>query len=304
MSESRKGISKKLYKYRNINEWSIKSIEDNEFWLSKPKEFNDPYDCAINMNIKEAFNKTIDAKEVEKLKKWFYGSREKIYSNCNREDRRNMKREIKKDFKREYGKSYDEIVDYLCSPNFNIDVCLEMFMKKEKVQDSIDEIIEGLKDNTYVGCLSGTNESILMWSHYANSHTGFCIEYDFKEIEKIHQKLFKVKYTNKIDNLNKISEALPNNIRAIISALTTKAEEWSYEDEWRIIEQPKIEADNLNKGKNVEMPTPSSIYMGCKISEDDRKKLKYICRNKSIKLYQMHIKTDEFKLEFKEVKIK
>jgi len=34
------------------------------------------------------------------------------------------------------------------------------------------------KDSLKVCSFSGTQYSIIMWSHYADQHRGFCIEYD------------------------------------------------------------------------------------------------------------------------------
>lgn len=46
-------IPKYLYKYFPLNNFSIKSLENNYFYLSNPKDFNDPFDCNRNL-IKES----------------------------------------------------------------------------------------------------------------------------------------------------------------------------------------------------------------------------------------------------------
>jgi hypothetical protein len=45
------------------------------------------------------------------------------------------------------------------------------------------ELIHGIKDRSEIGgifSLSESNRISLMWSHYANSHRGFCIGYGIK----------------------------------------------------------------------------------------------------------------------------
>ena len=57
-------------------------------------------------------------------------------------------------------------------------------------------------------CLSENPKSILMWSHYASQHEGFCIEYDFNKAigsDFPLDRLVKVKYSDDIPRLNLLS---------------------------------------------------------------------------------------------------
>ena len=38
------------------------------------------------------------------------------------------------------------------------------------------------RETTGISCLSESDESLLMWAHYANNHCGMCVEYDLLEI--------------------------------------------------------------------------------------------------------------------------
>ncbi|MEM5669934.1 hypothetical protein AAHB59_18160 [Bacillus cereus] len=42
-------IPKALFKYRAVDEYSIKNFENDEAWFNTAVEFNDPYDCALTM---------------------------------------------------------------------------------------------------------------------------------------------------------------------------------------------------------------------------------------------------------------
>ena len=35
----------------------------------------------------------------------------------------------------------------------------------------------------YITAFSENNKSLLMWSHYADSHKGICVEYSFDDLE-------------------------------------------------------------------------------------------------------------------------
>lgn len=45
-----------IFKYREVNENSIKNLEEDTIWLADPSNFNDPYDCAHTVDF-SAINK-------------------------------------------------------------------------------------------------------------------------------------------------------------------------------------------------------------------------------------------------------
>lgn len=88
------------------------------------------------------------------------------------------------------------------------------------------------KTGTRIFSLSETNRSSLMWAHYAASHTGICIAFDFsdwKDTDSIILK--KVSY---VDIPVKISHSKLNNYAKFAMY---KEISWSYEREWRFISQ-------------------------------------------------------------------
>lgn len=90
---------------------------------------------------------------------------------------------------------------------------------------------------------SSRADSNLMWSHYANSHYGFCIEFKGSKIPSN-----KVTYqteipTLKISDFLKVETGLDKGIslgEKVLSALCTKLSEWQYESEYRHISSNKI----------------------------------------------------------------
>jgi hypothetical protein len=102
--------------------------------------------------------------------------------------------------------------------------------------------------HTKFGVLSLTekNNNLLMWAHYANSHTGFVIE-----INGDHSALdLSGKYSGHIGNPQKVKYKTTRpvlklydptvNAKSTVEKIMeefflTKSEEWAYEQEWRII---------------------------------------------------------------------
>ncbi|EKO3961196.1 DUF2971 domain-containing protein [Vibrio fluvialis] len=85
-------------------------------------------------------------------------------------------------------------------------------------------------------CLTDNPTNNLMWSHYANSHNGFCIEWDGKQL-----KPEKVKYEKRLpslDVLELIESTLGLRSKEELGiqawkALKVKLIEWEYEQEFR-----------------------------------------------------------------------
>lgn len=146
-----------------------------------------------------------------------------------------------------------------------------------------------------VACLSETNSSVLMWSHYANDHKGFCIEYNGHEIynnEFVNKCFFPVKYIGTDEEQLPIS-ALALDYPGLYSVLC-KTQDWSYEKEWRIcfgIER------NVKPG-NIQLPRAIGVYLGAKMLKEHRKLVVDIAKKKNIPIYQEILKLPNRQIDF------
>lgn len=142
-----------------------------------------------------------------------------------------------------------------------------------------------------VKSMSG-NEMIrntLMWSHYAGNHKGFCIKYKFSnDFMSITESRRTVRFKNILYQpasiqLNIAKESINTDI-----GLCTKQENWSYENEVRMIAyEPDIEGDYhsipLDQNSHIE-----SIYFGYKCSQKRIDTIRKILSNDpSIKFFVM-----------------
>ena len=77
-------------------------------------------------------------------------------------------------------------------------------------------------------CASGKRDDILMWSHYADSHRGICLEFD--EACPLFAAAQQVKYSKFRSPINRYSDDYDAMAE---KALLTKSDHWKYEAEWR-----------------------------------------------------------------------
>ena len=168
----------------------------------------------------------------------------------------------------------------------------------KKLEQQLNERLESL---FLVGCLAGDYKNRLMWSHYADGHKGFCIEYDFSKTTDLDILPFPVVYTDKRIKMpwkaiiHPLKEETIEASKTMMTALLTKDAEWSYEQEWRIL----VQHDN---DPNVKMPKASCVYIGSMCNEENRQRLCSIANSLSIPRKQMKIDRGEYALHAEDLK--
>lgn len=174
----------------------------------------------------------------------------------------------------------------------------EAVLDDETFINEYEKEIKNFVNKIRVTCLSEKNDSILMWSHYAVNHTGFSIEYNFDDIEKQNRIFLPVIYKTEISEIS--MEIMNDNKDGMIYPLISKAKDWEYEDEWRIIE---MDMKPCECRRNMYMKKqPIAVYLGCKIDKSNEERIIQICIENNIQLYKMNMKKDAFKLEYSLVK--
>lgn len=178
----------------------------------------------------------------------------------------------------------------------------EEVVKMDSVMFDMDKRLSEQIDMKFrIGSLCTDFKNNLMWSHYADSHKGFCIEYDFscwsaeqakifilpvfysKERPKFPWELILANDTNDVNVKNRVAKKM-------LLSLLTKDEVWNYENEWRIITMPSNDVDNII------MPPISCIYIGALCSEENKQMLMKIASERNIPVKQMVVDRGEYKL--------
>ncbi len=191
-------------------------------------------------------------------------------------------------------------------------------LKKVILEMQNDKYIPAFKkflSTMTISCFSASGwQNALMWSHYANSYAGFCVEYDFNKmtnfigfIEKIEYSSTRptislkdvgisgLQYVEKEDG-TKNAEIVyaETNLEKILEYITVKDTCWKYEEEWRI-----INIGEPNTPYFIEMPEIKSITFGVNIDFLCKQLLWDVCKEKSIPCYELVLGHDNFTIERK-----
>lgn len=147
----------KLYKYHQNDENLEKLLKGNYVWLSKPKEFNDPFDFQYSVAVKPN-----DDEDIESIKQSY--------------------REIEEEGHK-YSMTLDEMIEeYKSNP-------------EDYLRFLHDELRSQTQDYG-VCCLSKAMNDSLMWAHYTNGHKGVCLEFDRFTKESGVLRVLDVEYSN------------------------------------------------------------------------------------------------------------
>lgn len=104
-----------------------------------------------------------------------------------------------------------------------------VFLYDDNTRSEKIRIIENQKEETYICSLSKNCDNMLMWSHYANGHTGCCIEIS-ETSKKEDLQVRDIEYRNREVDLNE-------DIQDVYDVLSVKSSLWKYEDEIRYFRQ-------------------------------------------------------------------
>ncbi len=226
-------------------------LENNEVFLAAPASFNDPFDCAIRPIIS-----VDDGDELIELT----AERFEYFGIDKEETRRRLSA---------FSGAEPEHIQTIC----------RMFREIEMRNN-----LHGLG----VLSLSEVNDHPLMWAHYANRHTGFCIEY-------------------KRTNTNDLADAKPVSYSSDYPAVDlfrmdlhqqselsvfTKDIHWEYEKEWRrVIAEPNA--------LKVHHPTMmNAIIFGARMKHNHKTWIRSKISNKPhVKFYQATLKDNEYGMD-------
>lgn len=196
-------------------------------------------------------------------------------------------------------------------------------LKMDEILDELHEAAINLRDTKYVDelrkflsqitvtCFSTSGwDNQLMWSHYANSYSGICVEYDFTKIDDFIGFIYPVKYTKERPTLSLQDVGVGGfslkgddkivpcdvDIMNIISYMLCKNTCWDYEQEWRII--------NIGKENTpifINLPYIKSITFGPKTDGLCKKLLMEVCKENGICCYDLMLNAENYKIERREI---
>lgn len=305
-----------IYKYLGRN-GAKKTLEAGAVLLRTPNQFNDPFDCyyyvddkekdkAVNLIVNFLFFKALYKGLVVEGKQLVLG---KTNTNLLKKSLILLDKIIKQKKRYRFDKQIE--LYYWISKKIS-GFSVEDIRKR--IKNRFSDVFKKIRELSLVSCFSLNNKSILMWSHYADSSKGACIEYEIND-----NNLKTINYSKTMTNF-RLTEALEitlghdysgeeldvnnENYLFMIDPLLTKSIEWIYENEVRCIFSKNKKTPGINKvfdKKGNElfllcMPKPKAIYVGCNATK------KFIGTIKKLKkdapVFKAEIKDGEYSIKF------
>lgn len=239
-----------LYKYRTISDNTDKIFKNKQVWLSNAKNLNDPFECSIQEIAKD----WIEEKIREGMQAHILGFIDTaIQSLKNNKKFFNLNPKLTKIYLKKFKKisnledAYIEFRNFIKKQigNYPTDM-RETFSNFDKQLNKVG-----------IFSLTETAENQLMWAHYSSESRGLAIGFEVEEKSKLSNKehCLKVNYSDTLPAMlgngliletsfllgssgqlkpeQRISFSDPTFKLAVI----TKPTCWSYEREWRYIEE-------------------------------------------------------------------
>ncbi|MFT7432549.1 MAG: hypothetical protein ACI9TY_000161 [Alphaproteobacteria bacterium] len=285
-------------------------LENQTLKWSRPSEFNDPFDCHLDL--------VIDDLDYEFVKNELLRKARCVFDSTVPLDDNNFFNLTITSLKSK-GTDFNSIQKML-EPLF-----AEMFESLPNIVQKYESVFQTFMSAYKLLCLSSVVDDNLMWSHYADSHKGCAFEFRSSDQNSPYNEAKAVSYpelapvyfdANKVVNLM-CGDFSEDYLDMIHKCIYTKSRDWDYEKEWRV---------SLGDGRTPSEPFEflpfgerelHGVYLGCKMPDADYKDQKgeklfgktslvKLIREKypQAKIYQAKKIYGKRVVEFEELKVK
>jgi hypothetical protein len=282
-----------LYKYRMLSDKHKDALSRGVLWRCSPERFNDPYDSFVTFDQNRFFVEHQSAQDfIAEMKRstergdpWI----PKPIKNPirQREWRQKLSTEVLRD-----------------EPAHVRDAMLRAIESwfEQRNEEEVRYWSNTSRAGLSVVSVSENPKSVLMWSHYSDSHKGFCIEYDLSALDRADPRrrlCYPVFYRRKVADVTRYLARRDlsdhNNLFGTYVSLL-KSDEWAYEREWRIVLAPgQSDANN-----ELAMPTPKTIILAALVQPCHRIWMRAFCNDRGVALKQVVQRHNEFRLEIQD----
>ena len=266
----------RLYRYRSFTSESmmlrLNEILSGEIYLSHPDNLNDPLE-ACSMVTSRAFASYSTCKE--------------IYMACFKNELNPQQYEAI--FRSD---AWDvELVKAIVNNSCQFTAEKKQHIAEALLADSMREIAntnehinQSSRNMMRMACFTTKADNLPMWSHYADSHKGICLEYRTSDITApdIIARLYPVLYVEQLPDMMHLTaiRSIPN--RAPEYLASHKLDDWKYENEWRLLysvadfgsEFDAMSPEMWKRGRCVEFVRPSRIIIGLSMPDDYERMLR------------------------------
>ena len=289
----------RLFRYRAFNDRSADAFENDIIYAVTADKFNDPYDTLVRYDlegVEKWVNTVMNTETLGQMKTWYAQGWD-------------LPKEVRHILPK-------EMTDALKVALSSIEDIRDFEERIEEIRQRMISLIETYfpilsetsKRYSTIACFCESIESVLMWSHYADSHKGFALEYDFRptlEQPIMNVALMPVVYSEeRLDISDYIAwgflrilgiQAKMPDISASFKNALWKSDIWAYEKEWRMIDStPRNIADERASAIPYR---PVAIYYGRHMRGDDKRRLHEVAKAKGIKEFEMYLDYSSKKYE-------
>ena len=261
-----------IYKFRDWeNSYHKEILCDQLFYCASIADFNDPFDSHIPINYMDLTN----AERIEVIEEHV---------------KRNYPTLMKKDRIDKVQKVFRESA--ITDP-------------EELKRNHREIVIPKLKNEMGVISFAGNKKHILLWSHYANGHKGFSVGVDRDKLmewvkpllikEDKYIEIFNVNYKEEYPSFNPLDLTLEEYYTL---PLTTKAEEWSYEDEVRLLFK-----GGAKRKLKLDTELFTELVIGCNMEDDHEEEIMSVVESEfdNLPVYKSSMAEYEFALNFEKI---
>ncbi len=215
-----------LYKYRAMGSdagFVQGLLMHGEVWFASRNSFNDPFDCQPRVSLEAS---------KQALRRYA----DHVYRDLRSSDRKAMVNQVVRD-------------------------------RKVRLQhDSVDitrKLNDALDNRAGILCLTAKHDDILMWAHYAASHTGCCIQFDLAAGDPILGSALPVHYQESYPVVRPIVQ---QGYASFAPVFLTKSDHWQYEQEWRAVDLVRGQGTRILLREAV-----TGVILGARMSPGDER---------------------------------
>lgn len=254
-----------LFKYRKVSENDNSSIEkiknillQSELWLSSPADFNDPFDTSAKI----------------------------IFEGTGAQKRERFDLLIKRMEPKISWKKRKEYINSIMAAHGN------------SFHQKLQEMQNALAKSLGVCSFAGDARNILMWSHYANNHSGICLQFNRAIDPQSFLQAVQVDYTDRYPVIDWMVNSTGENIKSVLS----KHAGWSYERESRIIIPMRANSPLTFRAEAL-----CAIIFGCKSTSQTVTIVKTILDERvklgmpTVALYKANMHSEKYELHLSRV---
>lgn len=292
------GIYLVLYKYRSDSEFTEKIFTNNQVWLATPDTLNDPFECSYNIPL-DLIQSHIETSCRAQISGFALTCA--MFAQKGGTPFGIAQNEID-DFWKSLKPESSIQEDYRLFREFQKRHCL-LFSDQESMFNQWKKAVKEVG----ISSMSSEIDNQLLWAHYADESRGiaigFCVTSDSRLSSSGH--CFKVEYSDDISEMRdrgfnqhvafyfEHDDNLPQKMRISNTmkiplsdpffqrVISTKPTAWSYESEWRYVEE---------KAGLFPLPAPiCEVVFGLRVKQETIEKYKKLAidNNDNIKFFRM-----------------